>query len=400
MSNKKGNPNPELASWEKHTKGIGSKLLLKMGFKPGQGLGKNNEGISEPIQLQANKGRSALGATRKHKDLGKKKLEYEYDSASSSSGEEKSDPQFTEDTEPEDDESPLGVAKKLIASNQCIVNDLKENLRTAESSRDLLNKSYKEYEADLKFNMDLLENYRSTLNTISDLETINRNGKLELTHLWDSLSTSLSPTTRCHLIQIFALPILNKTYTRLQMMAQPRKIDEKKLEEELFKDIIEVAREWLKTKTCYRQMITWYLHWKEQLKGLDSDRVRYFRRKFLDVMFLATIQHDRDLNSFRYIPFDERRYSSDSHQKSSSDSRKKTSSPNTRGNSINFKQLLEQTAMSNGLLFRPLEGRTHESKQVYRLEKKTIYLDNYVIFMKIGEEWKPKTLDDVVSCSR
>ncbi|XP_055846052.1 zinc finger CCCH-type with G patch domain-containing protein isoform X2 [Episyrphus balteatus] len=45
-------PNQPLGEWEKHTKGIGSKLMSKMGYITGTGLGWNGEGIITPISAQ------------------------------------------------------------------------------------------------------------------------------------------------------------------------------------------------------------------------------------------------------------------------------------------------------------------------------------------------------------
>ncbi|VDN06952.1 unnamed protein product [Thelazia callipaeda] len=40
----------DIGDWEKHTRGIGTKLLLKMGYKIGQGLGRKSDGIIHAIQ--------------------------------------------------------------------------------------------------------------------------------------------------------------------------------------------------------------------------------------------------------------------------------------------------------------------------------------------------------------
>ena len=50
-----------LADWEKHSNGIAGKLLKKMGFQPGKGLGKNLQGMTKPIEAACRKGRGAIG---------------------------------------------------------------------------------------------------------------------------------------------------------------------------------------------------------------------------------------------------------------------------------------------------------------------------------------------------
>ena len=53
---------PSLAKFEEHSKGIGSKLLRSMGWKPGEGLGAKRHGISKPLEAKLRPQGAGLGA--------------------------------------------------------------------------------------------------------------------------------------------------------------------------------------------------------------------------------------------------------------------------------------------------------------------------------------------------
>ena len=48
--------------FERHTSGFGGRMLARMGFTPGEGLGKAKTGLAEPVEASARPRRLGLGA--------------------------------------------------------------------------------------------------------------------------------------------------------------------------------------------------------------------------------------------------------------------------------------------------------------------------------------------------
>ena len=57
-----GESESSFGDFERHTSGFGGRVLARAGFVPGEGLGKDGQGIAEPVQARARPKRLGLGA--------------------------------------------------------------------------------------------------------------------------------------------------------------------------------------------------------------------------------------------------------------------------------------------------------------------------------------------------
>jgi len=53
--------NESLGNWEKHTRGIGSKLMMQMGYVIGTGLGRHSDGRIKPVEATVLPAGKSLG---------------------------------------------------------------------------------------------------------------------------------------------------------------------------------------------------------------------------------------------------------------------------------------------------------------------------------------------------
>lgn len=113
-----------IGTWEQHTKGIGSKLMAKMGYVWGQGLGKNSDGRIEPVEaILFPKGKSLDKCVEIREISGQVSIEDKFNA------------------EQTKEEKRVKKLEKSVQPENSVFDFLNKNiLRSADSSQDLLSK--------------------------------------------------------------------------------------------------------------------------------------------------------------------------------------------------------------------------------------------------------------------
>ena len=67
---------------------------------------------------------------------------------------------------------------------------------------------------------------------------------------------------------------------------------------------------------------------------------------------------------------------------------------------INFREMLENKAAENQILFMPVPNKTYEAKQVYKFGNVQIYIDRNVVFMMENFLWLPVSINTLLDKAR
>ena len=160
------------------------------------------------------------------------------------------------------------------------------------------------------------------------------------------------------------------------------------LEKNFFPKWLNVLYNWLSNEPNYNEVNIWYIEWKKMLSTqlLAYPSIAEMLNRALQMMEQSVHSNGqmKPFNSFR------------TQQQMPTNPLVSTKGQNFSENSLNFRELVEHRARERGILFMPIPHRLHEGKQVYKLGKFIIHIDNKVLFVLNGNNWAPNSLQSVI----
>lgn len=183
------------------------------------------------------------------------------------------------------------------------------------------------------------------------------------------------------------------------------------LEKHFFPRWIQVLRGWLSVSPNYDEVIQWYSGWKGMFSDdlLNHPTIKVQFNRALDVMNQAVTSPGGVLQpgareNIAYLTSTERRREAEAAAMAAAVEKQKAEAARTLAASqnvpSNFKDLIQNLAEENNLLFMPTPNRRFEGKALYSLGKVTLYIDRGVVFVNTQGVWKPVSLQDLISLAK
>lgn len=176
------------------------------------------------------------------------------------------------------------------------------------------------------------------------------------------------------------------------------------LDKYLFPKWLQVLRKWLTSSPNYDEVTKWYLGWKSMFseKFLSNPTIKEHFNRALSLMNQAVsgaLQPGAKEN-VAYLTSTERRREEQASLNAEKAKASASYSTSTNNLPTRFKDLVEQAAEENGILFVPIPNRRYEGKSVYSFGKCVIYIDHGVVFQSVEGKWKPSSLQELLDVSR
>lgn len=183
------------------------------------------------------------------------------------------------------------------------------------------------------------------------------------------------------------------------------------LEKHFFPRWIQVLRGWLSVSPNYDEVIQWYSGWKGMFSEdlLNNPTIKVQFNRALDVMNQAVTSPGGVLQpgareNIAYLTSTERRREAEAAAMAAAVEKQKAEAARTLAASqnvpSNFKDLIQNLAEENNLLFMPTPNRRFEGKALYSLGKVTLYIDRGVVFVNTQGVWKPVSLQDLMTLAK
>lgn len=157
---------------------------------------------------------------------------------------------------------------------------------------------------------------------------------------------------------------------------------------------LQILYTWLSNSPNYDEISRWYLGWKQMFspKLISQASVQEGFKRALEMMNYA-VSAPSGIFSYKLLDFNLNKVSEESCK--TSEERLKSKSLIFEVN-LTLKQLIEKKADEMSLLFLQIPNRYHESFQVYKFGKLSIYLDNHNnLFFNNNNIWDPISLTDL-----
>lgn len=171
------------------------------------------------------------------------------------------------------------------------------------------------------------------------------------------------------------------------------------LENEFFPKWLEVLHAWLTNTPNYEEVTQWYLNWKKLFPEtiLKQKSIQDQFNRALMVMNSAISGTGSIPAPMPQVPYTRPPITPNEAVKQK---REAVSAPKEKFQQLSFKEVIQQLAEENDILFIPTTKR-HNGKQIYSFGSVFIFIDKDLVFYQVGDnKWQPVSIEDLIIQAR